>query len=202
MCALSVIATQPRTPLQCGAMPLDQLEEGQVEEHVLVLGMIDDVADLLGEQARIDGVTHGAAARGGVVDLEMAEAVPGQRADAIRRPHPERAERVGELARAPVCVPVGVAVDAALDHARDDLGVPVVALGVTDQRRDLQGHVHHQAVHGTSSARFVVRVHRRQILAGRGRAPAPRFLLESGHGSVYRRRRGAPPRPEHRMNAQ
>ena len=113
---------------------LDQLQEGQVEEYVLVLGVIDDVDDLLREQARIDGVTDGAAARGGVVDLEVAEAVPGERADAVGRSHPEGAQRVGKLARAPVRVPVGVAVDAAFDQARDDLGVPMIALGMTDQR--------------------------------------------------------------------
>ena len=159
MCALSVIATQPRTPLQCGAMPSTSFRKVRSKNTYWSCGVIDDVGDLLREQARIDGVTDGAAARDGVVDLEVAEAVPGERADAVGRSHPERAQRVGELARAPVCVPVGVAVDAALDQARDDLGVAVIALGVTDQRRDLQGHVHHQAVHGASSREIMTTDH-------------------------------------------
>jgi len=44
----------------------------------------------------------------------------------------------------------GVAVGVALDPARDDLAVAVVALGEVDQRRDQQGLALHQAEHGVS----------------------------------------------------
>ena len=41
--------------------------------------------------------------------------------------------------------------DRPFDRARDDLGVAVPAVGMAQQRRDHQRHVHHQAVHVASS---------------------------------------------------
>jgi hypothetical protein len=47
-------------------------------------------------------------------------------------------------------VTIGVAMDRAFDGTGDDLRVAVVAIGVYDQRRDQQWHVHHLPVHGWS----------------------------------------------------
>ena len=51
--------------------------------RIAILGVVDDVGDLVGEQARIDGVTDRADAGDAVVQLEMAVVVPGERRDAL-----------------------------------------------------------------------------------------------------------------------
>jgi hypothetical protein len=45
--------------------------------------VVGDVGDLLRKQARIDGVADGGDAGDGVIDLEVAMAIPGQGADAV-----------------------------------------------------------------------------------------------------------------------
>ncbi len=62
---------------------LHQRREAQVEEDDLVLGMVDDVAELIGEEARVDGVADGADAGDAEIELVMAVAVPGEGPDAI-----------------------------------------------------------------------------------------------------------------------
>ena len=54
---------------------LDDRHEHRVDEDILVLGMTDDVGDLLGEQARVDGMGHVAGAADAVVGLEVAVVV-------------------------------------------------------------------------------------------------------------------------------
>jgi hypothetical protein len=132
---------------------LDQRREGGVVEHHLVLGVIGDVGDLLGEEPRVDGVDHGAAAGDRVVDLVVPEAVPGEGGDAVVALHAELPQGVGEAAGARVRLSVGIAVDAALHRFRHDLGRAVMAVGMADQAADQQRHVHHQAVHDSSSGR-------------------------------------------------
>src|SRR4051812_29052214 len=39
---------------------LHEIDEGQIEENHTVFGVVDNVNDLLDEQARIDRMTHGA----------------------------------------------------------------------------------------------------------------------------------------------
>ena len=62
---------------------LEQRHEGEVGHHDPVLGVIDDPGDLLGKQARIDGVVDRADAGDAVPGLEMAVAVPGERRDPV-----------------------------------------------------------------------------------------------------------------------
>ena len=175
---------------------LDQREEGQVETDVLVLGVVDDVDDLLGEQARVDGMAHRTHAGHRVVDLEMAEPVPGQGADTIRRPHAERGQGVGQLTRALVGLGIRVSVYATFDQARHDFGVAVEAVRMADQRRDLQGHIHHQTVHDfllivslASNARILA-VHRAS--SQESTFPSPSLSARIGPTQRYGRvRRGA-----------
>ena len=86
--------------LSAGFELLDQRQEGQVEEQRGVLGVVGDVGDLLGEQARVDGVADRADAGDGVVELEMAVAVPGQRRHPVAGLDAEPDQRVGEPADA------------------------------------------------------------------------------------------------------
>ena len=136
--------------LACRSEPFDERRERQVEEAMAILGMIDDVSELVGKQARIDGVDHRARAGHRVIELEVAIAVPRERADAIARLHAQARQCAGEAARADVGGAIGVTVDRAFDGARHDLGVAVVAIRVADQRRDHQRLIHHQAEHDSS----------------------------------------------------
>jgi hypothetical protein len=123
---------------------LDQRQEGHVEAQHLVFGVVGDVGDLVGVQARVDGVQHRAHAADRVVQLHVAVAVPGQRGHAVAatsrpaRPAPwpwARRER-GQLL-------VGGAVDVAFDAARDDLAFAVVVpLGVHEQGGNQQRLLH------------------------------------------------------------
>jgi hypothetical protein len=69
----------PEVPPQ----PLDQRGEGRVDEQDPVLGVADDVHDLLVEQPRIHGVDDRTHARDREIELVVAVGVPGERADAV-----------------------------------------------------------------------------------------------------------------------
>src|SRR5207248_9300904 len=99
--------------LACGSEPFDERHERQVEKAVAILCMIDYERDLIGKQAWIDGVDHRAHARDRVVKLEVAIAVPRERADAIARLHAKAREGPGEAARTAVSGAIRVAVDRA-----------------------------------------------------------------------------------------
>ena len=129
---------------------LGERRERQVEEDVAVFRVVDDEHQLLGKKPRIDGVDHGAHSGDAVVELEVAEAVPGERADALALSHAQPRERLGEALRAPVRLAVRIPVDRTLDGARDDFRVAVAAVGMRDDRRDEQRHVHHLGAHGWS----------------------------------------------------
>ncbi len=58
---------------------LRERRERQVEKDVAVLRVVDDEHQLLRKEPRIDRVDHGAHAGDAVVELEVAEAVPGER---------------------------------------------------------------------------------------------------------------------------
>jgi hypothetical protein len=94
--------------------------------------VVDDVGDLLGEQPRIDGVADGADAGDGVVQLEVAVAVPRQRCDAVAGFHAEIPQGVGETQDALVGVGIAVAVQAVLDRDGNDVGGGMHVGGIVD----------------------------------------------------------------------
>ena len=75
---------------------LQQRHQRVVDEDDLVLGVVDDVGQLLLEQADVERVQHRAGAGHREVQLEVALVVPGERADAVARLHAEPAERARE----------------------------------------------------------------------------------------------------------
>ncbi|TSE37786.1 hypothetical protein Tfont_00784 [Tepidimonas fonticaldi] len=131
---------------------LDDGPERHVERQDAVLGVVDDPGDLLGQQARVDGVQHAAGAADAKVHLEVAIAVPGQGGHPLAQADVHRVQRTRELAGTSGGLAIGGAVDVALDAARDDLDVAMVARGVFDQVRNEQGAVLHQAQHGRLSS--------------------------------------------------
>ena len=126
----------------------DQRQEGQVEEDVLVFGVIRDVGDLVFMQARIDGVQDGTHARDAIVQLQVTIAIPCQRADPVGGLDTQRGQRACHLARATVAVTESVAMDIALHPPGHDLRIAVMAVGMHDERGDQQLLLHHQAIHG------------------------------------------------------
>src|ERR1700722_6743840 len=100
---------------------VDERAEGHVEDHVFVVGVIDDERDLIGEKPRVDRVANGAHTGHAVVALQVTVAVPGQRADALALLDAEPDEGLRKLFRAFFAIAPGVPVHVAFDTARDDL---------------------------------------------------------------------------------
>jgi hypothetical protein len=126
---------------------LDERREREVEEDQTVFGVVDDVRKLLEKQPRIDRVDDGTRPGDAVVELEVAVTVPSERPHTIAGANAQAPQRAGEPPRSHMRIAVRVAVDRTFDRARDDLSIAVVAIGVTEQRRDHQRHVHHQTLH-------------------------------------------------------
>ena len=131
----------------------DQGHEAEVKQHIAVLGVVDDIGELVREQARVDGVADRAHARHSEISLEMTVAVPGQCANALGLAHAQRRQRLGQLPGALVRRAIGAAVDRAaavlvgpLDRARHNFGVAVMPIRVRDERRNQQRHIHHQTL--------------------------------------------------------
>ena len=81
----SSISTRCFRRLERGQQRREQAEQRAVDEDHLVVGVVDDVGELLGEQPDVERVQHAPRARGGEVQLEVAGGVPGERGDAARR---------------------------------------------------------------------------------------------------------------------
>ena len=72
-------------PLERRQQRGQQAEQRTVDEDDLVVGVVDDVRQLLREQTDVQGVQHPAGARSGEVELEVPGGVPGERRNARRR---------------------------------------------------------------------------------------------------------------------
>ena len=125
----------------------DQRREGQVAKQRAVLGVVDDVGDLLGEQPRVDGVANSAHRRDAEIKLQVPVVVPRDRRDAVALADPQVGQRAGEPPRPGVELAVAVAVNRSLGGPRDDLALGVVARGEVEQRGDEQRAILHQAEH-------------------------------------------------------
>ena len=73
-------------------------EQRAVDEDDLVLGVVRDVDQLLGEQPDVEGVQHAPAARHREVELEVGRAVPAEGADAALGGDTEGVDRGGGAA--------------------------------------------------------------------------------------------------------
>ena len=136
-----------------GALRRNRLDQGhkvRIDKHHLILGVVDDVHDLFGEQARVDRMADAAAARCGVIGLEVPIVVPGQGGDpGAARQIPGR-HGIGQAARAPEGIAIGVAMARVIAGYRDNLAIAVHLLCVAHDRGDSQRDIHHQTVHGNS----------------------------------------------------
>src|SRR6202044_2399603 len=84
---------------------LQERYEGEIGHHHAIPGVIDDPGDLLGKQARIDGVIDGADADNAVPAFQMPPGVPSKRRHAIAKFDAAAVEPLGhaQSARAGLC---------------------------------------------------------------------------------------------------
>ena len=145
-----------------------------VEEDQAVVRVLDDVAEVLLEQADVERVQDGPHARHREVELQVAKRVPGEARDSVAWPHPEPGERARQAARSLDDPSVGRALDALLGP-RDHLAMPEHRLRSLRDLLDEQRAIHHQPVH-------------RIILLGRNRTDARVYARRSrGPASALRR---------------
>ena len=71
--------------LEAGRDRFEHRHQRSVDQHHPVLCVIDDVGQLIGEQAQVHGVQDRAHRRRGQVRLEMLLAVPAKRRDPVPR---------------------------------------------------------------------------------------------------------------------
>ena len=136
-----VHATQLRREL------LQQRDEGVVDEDHPVLGVVDDVDQLLLEQADVERVQHRTHARHREVQLQMALAVPRERAHSLALRHSQAGERARQAIDALGHLRVLGAQHRAVVLEREDLRARVVggqaAADVVERQREV---VLHQAL--------------------------------------------------------
>ena len=138
----------------------EEPEQRAVDEDHLVVGVIDDVGELLGEQPDVERVQDSTGTRRGEVQLEVTGGVPRERADATVGGDPEVVEHAAELAGARCPLTVGGAFETGAG-CRDDLLVRVVLLRPFEDVRDGERNVLHQALHeGERSAHRHPSIHR------------------------------------------
>ena len=127
--------------------PLDERQEGQVEQQDAVARVRRDIDDLVVEQPRVDRVCDGTHAADAVQALDVAPRVPGERRHPVAAADAEPRQRRREPPRPRRDAAPGRAVDAALDREADDFASRVVARGVVEQPRRRQRPVLHRADH-------------------------------------------------------
>ena len=93
---------------------LEQRQEGQIRHQHAILGVVDDPDDLLGEQARIDGVIDGTDSHDAVPGFQVAPRVPGQRRHPVAELDPVALEPLRDLERPRADRRIGGGVERAL----------------------------------------------------------------------------------------
>ena len=143
-----VAVTDHDDGLHRGEIVADLGEQGHqdvVDDDDLVLGVIDHIAQLLGEEPDVQGVQHGAHRGNAEIGLHVTLVVPLKGPDPIAWRDPERCQRTGEatcalrhLGEGGGCV--------ALIEDRDDLGIGEDGCSVAEYVADQQRRVLHGAL--------------------------------------------------------
>ena len=124
----------------------DRDKAGIGEDHA-VFGVIDDIGNIGGGKARIDGVVDRADARNGVVQFKMAIAVHRQGGDPVAVAHTKLAQHRRQSTGAARNRGVGRAGDAVIIPDRDHFAIAVIARRMIQNRREQQLPVLHQSQH-------------------------------------------------------
>ena len=131
----------------------DRLERRIIDHH-LVFGVIDDVFELVFEQARIAGVQHAAHPRDAEPADQVARVVHGEAGDLVALAEAQRLQRLAHLLRITAHArPVGAGL-AAIRPAGDDFTVRGFPGCVIDHMRDPHAPVLHRAKRHMYSSPF------------------------------------------------
>ena len=156
----------------------ERRQQARVDHDDLVLGVVGDVGDLVGEEPDVEGVQHRAHRRHGQVDLEVLGVVPHEGRDPLVAVDAAGPQGSGQAAGSLGDVGERTATGA-VRRGRDDLGVGVHAGGVLEEAGDAQRGILHGALHGTSMPR-PSRWSRRDEVPSRG----PARVVVSSRGLV------------------
>ncbi len=173
--------------LEMVAQLLHQRHEGQVDEEQARFRVVHDPGDLLGEEARIDGVVDAARAHQPVPDLEMPPGVPGERRAAVAIGEAHGVELLGNAQRPRADFLVVGAVDRPLDRARHHLPPAMIDRRMVQELVAKQRPVLHQSQHLIpSSAAFapLSRSDARKFRALWLAPSAPHRFLPAGAGGA------------------
>ncbi len=131
----------------------DQRDQRTVDHNHPVVGVVNDVGELLGEEPNVERVQHRTHGRDTEVTLQMLLMVPGERADTLISGDPNLPKGIGQ----PTCVRTNVGKRRSarckslrrriegLDGA--DHGITVNGHASTQNHRDQQRVVLHRALH-------------------------------------------------------
>ncbi len=190
--ALSSKSTTWRTDGIRSRMAATVGKEVGVDEQHLVTGVVDDVREVAGDWRTLSVCNTRRLQGAGEVQLEMAAAVPRQRADPRRLPDIQAIVRVHQLLRARCHGAVGRAIGRAVGGARHDLvlGEAIDRLG--EDEPDAQRDVHHEVARLSVAA---------ALAAARTSSPSARLQparrrLRGRAGAGGASRGCAPPRQE------
>ncbi len=146
-----IVLVQHHHPLDRGRgrdARLQQRSEGLVDEDHPVFGVVDDPADLVGVQARIEGVADRPDPHDPVPDLQVPPAVPGQGGHPVAGPHAHLEQGVRDPLGPCVDLGIGGAVDRPFQRAGDHLAPAVALGGMTENPVDRQRPSLHHPQHG------------------------------------------------------
>ena len=119
-----------------------------IDEDHLVLGVVDDVNDLVGKKPQIDRVTHAPGVGGRPVQLMMSLVVPGKRADGIPNLQTQGVHCRGKLPHSNVGGSIGRSRDRPVRLDRNDLLIRVdphrMVVKSGHQEREVVLHMWHQ----------------------------------------------------------
>ena len=133
--------------LELGEELGEQRHQRVVDDNDLVLGVVRDVDDLLGEQPHVEGVQDRAHRRRREVGLDVLLVVPHERGHDVALADTEVGQRVREAG--------GVAADLgvrrgprAIGCGSDELAASVDRAAVLEDPPYVEGDVHHRRLHG------------------------------------------------------
>ena len=139
-------------------------EEVRVQENDAVPGMVDDVLEVPGPEAHVQGMQHGADRRHRVVELQVPPAVPHEARDPVPERDPEVEEAVRELAGAAAGVGVRLAMGAARGEGDHLLVGCEPGAAVEQPRHQERGSLHrHVAVRPAAVPRPGQCIHGRRV---------------------------------------
>ena len=132
-------------PADLLAQAFHQRQQRCVDEDHLVLGMVDDVGQLIRKEANVEGVYDRACARRAEVEFNMLVVVPSKGADSVAGLHTQSFEHIAEPLHPTIEVTVRILVERAVRQFGLDLLVRIESIPVFQNAVNRELIVHHQA---------------------------------------------------------